>query len=127
MNIEAELKAIEKAEKAMHKAIDDETNLEKEIISVAEIVANNLENNPFANMEIQNRSFLVLATLYNNPKGERCISLVAREKSKIVTPQSTVIKADLLLDEEYSKRENLVCGIKALLGHITGLIKPEVM
>lgn len=122
-----DLKAIEKAEKALHKKIDAEVSLEKEIHEVARYTAKALENKPMAPFSIQGRDFILVAAIYSNDIGEKCIQLVAREKLKVEVSTPTVIKADLVIDNRYSKEENLVAGIKAILGHVTGYIKPEVL
>lgn len=127
MSIEQELKKIITAEEEWHKAINNEIALENEIKEVSEIVANTLKNKPMALMCIQNRTFVVIAATYHNNQMSKCIQLVAREKTEIVTAKSNIIKANLVVDTNYTMKENLTCGIKALLGHITGLIKPEVL
>lgn len=124
MSLEQELKNIEKAEKNLHKLIDDEVALEEEIKEVSEIVATQLSNKPMAAMYIQNREFIVMATTYQKANN-KSMQIVAREKSLIETSKAKIIKADFVIDTNYTKRENLVTGIRALLGHITGLIKPE--
>ena len=127
MSLEQELNKIKEAEKEWNKIINNEVILEREIEDVARITANILENKPFAPFEIDKREFIVIATTYNNEKNNKCIQLVAREKTKIETSTAKIIKADFELDTNYSKKENLITGIKALLGHITGLIKPETL
>lgn len=124
MSLEQDLKNIETAEKNLHKLIDDEVSLEEEIKEVSNVVATQLENKPMALMCIQNREFIVMATTYNN-LNRKSMQIVAREKQIIETSKSKILKADFVIDENYTKRENLVTGIKALLGHMTGLIKPE--
>lgn len=127
MNIEKELKKFDEAEKALTKQIDDEIALEEEIQEVAAYTAKALENKPMVPFSIQGRDFIVVAAMHDGPKGERMIQLVAREKLAIISPQAKIIKADLVIDTNYTKEENLVAGIKAILGHITGHIKPEVL
>lgn len=122
-----DLKMIEKAEKALHKQIDSEISLEEEIQEVASYTARLLENKPMALFSIQGRDFAIVAATYTNDIGQSCIQLVAREKLKIEISTPTVIKADLVIDTNYTKEENLVAGIKAILGHVTGYIKPEVL
>lgn len=127
MNMNEELKKINEAEKALHKQIDDEVALEEEIQEVALYTAKALENNPMAPFTIQNRDFILVAATHAGNKGEKKIQLVAREKLAIMTPDAKIIKADLTIDTNYTKEENLTAGIKAILGHITGCIKPEVL
>ena len=127
MTKKVDLKAIEKAEKALHKQIDKEVSLEKEIHEVARHTAKALENKPMAPFSIQGREFIIIAGIHTNDIGEKCIQLVAREKLKVEVSTPTVIRADLVIDNRYSKEENLVAGIKAILGHVTGYIKPEVL
>ena len=127
MSLEQELNKFKEAEKAWNKVIDSEVSLEKEIEDIAKITANILENKPFAPFEIDEREFIVIATTYNNEKNNKCIQLVTREKTKIQTSTAKIIRGDFELDTNYSKRENLITGIKALLGHITGVIKPETL
>ena len=127
MSLEQELNKFKEAEKAWNKVIDSEVSLEKEIEDIAKITANILENKPFAPFEVDGREFIVIATTYNNEKNNKCIQLVTREKTKIQTSTAKIIRADFELDTNYSKKENLITGIKALLGHITGVIKPETL
>lgn len=127
MNIQEELKKFDEAEKALTKQIDDEVALEEEIQEVALYTAKTLANNPMAPFTIQNRDFIVVAATHTGAKGEPMIQLVAREKLAILTPDAKIIKADLTIDTNYTKEENLIAGIKAILGHITGCIKPEVL
>lgn len=127
INIKAELEKIEKAEKELHKIIDDEVELEAEIKEVSEKAALDLEMRPMTMIEIQGRKFMLIASLYNDNKNSRHILIVAREKTELITPSSTILKADALIDTNYTKKENLVCCIKGLLGHITGYIKPEAL
>lgn len=127
MNIKKELEKIDKAEKALRKQIDDEVNLEQEIQEVSKYTAKILNGSPMAPFSIQGRNFMVVAAVYSNEQNEQCIQLVAREKLNIEISTPTVIKADLVIDTNYTREENLVGGLKALLGHITGHIKPEAM
>lgn len=127
MNIKKELKRIEEAEKALRKQIDDEINLEQEIQEVSKHTAKLLSNNPMAPFSIQGRDFIVVAAVHTNEQNEQCIQLAAREKLRIDIATPTVIKADLVIDTNYTKEENLIGGLKALLGHITGHLKPEVL
>nr|DAV25169.1 MAG TPA: hypothetical protein [Caudoviricetes sp.] len=127
MNINEELKKFDEAEKALTKQIDDEVALEEEIQEVALYTAKALANSPMVPFTIQNRDFIVVAATHKGPKGEPMIQLVAREKLAIVTPEAKIIKADLIIDTNFTKEENLIAGIKAILGHITGCIKPEVL
>ena len=124
MNIDKEIKKIEETEKAFLKQIDDENILEKEIDDIAKYTAEKLSKEMAASFTIQNRTFIVIASTYNDHKN---IQLVAREKTKIDTPNAKIIRADLEMDLSYTKQENLIVGIKALLGHITGYLKPEAI
>ena len=114
-------------EQKLHKQIDDEVKREEEIDEIAQYTARQLAVNPMVPFSIDNRDFLLVAAMYNDNVGNRCIQLVAREKTAILTPNAKIIKANMELDINYTKEENLVVGIKALLGHITGCIKPEVL
>lgn len=127
LKISNTLKAIEKEEKKLHKIIDDELELEEEIREVAEKASQDLNYKPMAGIEIQGREFILVASFYNDGYGKRHILVVARERTKLVAPRTTILKADAELDENYTKKENLLCCIKGLLGHITGYIKPETL
>lgn len=126
MDLQKELKHIEEAEKALHKKIDDEVTLEKEIDEVAKFTAKQLANKPMVPFSIQGEDYFIIAAVQNLGNVMK-IELVARKVDKIVTPNSKVIRANLEVDPEYTKEENLIAGIKAILGHITGCIKPEVL
>ena len=126
-DIDNKLKEITEIEQILHKKIDDDVKQEEEIDEIAKYTAQQLSLNPMVPFSINGRDFLVVAAMYNNSAGERCIQLVAREKNTILTPNAKVIKANMVLDTNYTKEENLIVGIKALLGHITGCIKPEVL
>lgn len=126
MNLQKELKHIEEAEKALHKKIDDEVTLEKEIDEVAKFTAKQLANKPMVPFSIQGEDYFIIAAVQNLGNVMK-IELVARKVDKLVTPNSKVIRANLEVDPEYTKEENLIAGIKAILGHITGCIKPEVL
>lgn len=119
------LSDIKKAEAELHKQIDDEVKIDEEIEEVAKVTARALESKPMAHMQIENRDFLVVAALTGTVP--RILTVVAREKTRIATPTSKVIKANVELDMRYTKQENLEGAIKAILGHITGRIKPEVL
>lgn len=127
MNLKAELDHLDKAEKALIKKIDDEVALEEEIQEVSTFTAKCMLSKPIVPMSIQGRDFLVVSQQYKNESNELCINIVAREKTLIDIGNAKVIKADLVIDTNYTIEENLCVGVKALLGHITGLIKPEVM
>lgn len=127
MNLKKELEKFDLAEKALHKQIDDEVALENEIQEVAKYTARQLSSKPMAFMSIQKRDFVVLAVNQFDAQGRRCIQVVAREKTLIDTINATIIKADLVVDTNYTMEENLLACIKALLGHITGHIKPEAL
>ena len=127
MNINAELKKAQEIEKVLHKKIDSEVDLEREIDEVAKYTAKALEKRPIAAFTIQKRDFIVIATMKEGPKTGSVIELVAREKPKIITPNEKIYRANLTIDTDYSKEENLTVGIKAILGHVTGHIKPEVI
>lgn len=127
MNINSELKRLQLAEKALHKKIDDEVALEQEIQEVSLYTARALENRPMVPFSIQGRNFILVAAVSSSPKGKKMIQLVAREKLAVITPDATIIRADLTIDTNYTKEENLAAGIKAILGHITGCIKPEAL
>lgn len=126
MDLQKELKHIEEAEKALHKKIDDEVTLEKEIDEVAKFTAKQLANKPMVPFSIQGEDYFIIAAVQNLGNVMK-IELVARKVDKLVTPNSKVIRANLEVDPEYTKEENLIAGIKAILGHITGCIKPEVL
>lgn len=126
MDLQKELKHLEEAEKALHKKIDDEVTLEKEIDEVAKFTAKQLANKPMVPFSIQGEDYFIIAAVQNLGNVMK-IELVARKVDKIVTPNSKVIRANLEVDPEYTKEENLIAGIKAILGHITGCIKPEVL
>ena len=122
----ADLKLINTIEENLHKKIDDQVKLEEEIEEVAKYTAHNLVNNHMTAMTIQNRDFILVMTEHKNNE-DRLIQIAAREKNAILTPMATVIKADFIIDTNYSKEENLIAGVKAILGHITGYIKPETL
>lgn len=122
-----DLKRMDEDEKALRKKIDDEIKLDEEIDEISETTARLLESNMMTTFSIQERDFVVIATTYRNQLNAPCIQIVAREKTKIDLSQARVLRADLEIDMNYTRKENLVSGIKALLGHITGRIKPEVL
>lgn len=122
----ADLKLINTIEENLHKKIDDQVKLEEEIEEVAKYTAHNLINNPMTAMTIQNRDFILVMTEHRTNE-DRLIQIAAREKNAILTPMATIIKADFVIDTNYSKEENLIAGVKAILGHITGYIKPETL
>lgn len=121
------LKEIMEMEQKLHKQIDDEVKREEEINEIAIYTAKKLQYAPMVPFSIDGRDFVLVVANYNNARGMRCMQLVAREKTIIETPTAKIIKADLEIDTNYTLEENLVVGIKALLGHITGCIKPEVL
>lgn len=121
------LKKIEAEEKRINKSIDDEVSLDKEIDEVANITASSLEKSPMVVMSIQSRDFVVVNKVYKNEKNKNCIQIAAREKTAIDVATPKILKADFGMDIKYSLKENLAVGIKALLGHITGRIKPETL
>lgn len=127
MSLEQNLKIANEIEKNLNKKIDDEVNLDNEIISVAEYVSGLLDKNPIVPFEIQNRHFVAIASTYFNNINRKCIQIVAREKTQIVSPRSKIIKANIEIDEEYSMTENLNCALKGLLGHIVGKLKPQAL
>lgn len=127
MNLKAELKKIDDAEKALHKQINNEVALEQEIQEVAKYTAKCLAVTPMCSMSIQGRNFIAVVRSYSNERNEKCFQVAAREKTLIETPTATVLKADLVVDKEYTMKENLEACIKALLGHITGYIRPEAL
>lgn len=122
----ADLTLINKIEENLHKKIDDQVKLEEEIEEVAKYTAHNLINNHMTAMTIQNRDFVLVMTEHRTNE-DRAIQIAAREKNAILTPMATIIKADFVIDTNYSKEENLIAGVKAILGHITGHIKPETL
>jgi hypothetical protein len=124
MNVELQLKDIEKAEKVFHGQIDYENTLEAEIQEVAKFTAKVLSTKPICQFTIQNRNFLIIPSFYKK-RNIRCIQLVAREIVKVDLSTAKVLRANLEIDDRCTVEENLICGIRALLGHITGLIKPE--
>lgn len=127
MSEKQDLKKIEEAEKEWINSIDKDINKENEIEEISKYTADILENNLFAFFEIDNRKFIVVPRIYYNNKNQKSIQLVAREKTHIATPDNKIIKADFVIDKNYTNKENLVTGLKALLGHITGIIKPETL
>ena len=126
MDLQKELKHLEEAEKALHKKIDSEVALEEEIDEVAKFTAQQLANKPMVPFSIQGEDYFIIAATQHLGNVMK-IELVARKVDKLVTPNSKVIRANLEVDPEYTKEENLIAGIKAILGHITGCIKPEVL
>lgn len=126
MDYSKELKHIEKAEKALHKKIDDEVALEEEIDEIAKFTAKQLANKPMVPFSIKEEDYFIIAATQNLGNIIK-IELVARKVDKIATPNSKIIRANLEVDPEYTKEENLIAGIKAILGHITGCIKPEAL
>lgn len=116
-------KAIKKAQKALHKQIDTEVSIEKEIHQVADYTTKQLLKGPFTPFQIQGRTFIVVMSTTETPV--KTIMLSAREKLVVETGNDVVIKAKAEIDMEYSFEENISCCVKALLGHITGYIKPE--
>lgn len=122
----ADLTLINKIEENLHKKIDDQVKLEEEIEEVAKYTAQKLINSPMTAMTIQNRDFILVMTEHRTNE-DRLIQIAAREKNAILTPMATVIKADFVIDTNYSKEENIIAGVKAILGHITGHIKPETL
>lgn len=126
MNLSQELKHLEKAEKALHKKIDAEVALEEEIDEIAKFTAKQLTNKPMVPFSINGDDYFIIAATQNLGNVMK-IELVARKVDKIATPSTKLLRANLEVDPEYTKEENLIAGIKAILGHITGCIKPEVL
>lgn len=126
MNISRELKHLEEAEKALHQKIDSEVSLEEEIDEISKFTAKQLTNKPMVPFSIQEEDYFIIAATQNLGNSIK-IELVARKVSKLVTANSRIIRANLEVDPRYTKEENLIAGIKAILGHITGHIKPEVL
>lgn len=118
-------KLTDEIEKNLNKKIDDEINLENEIKEVANHAANQLSSKPIATMEIQGARYLLAMKQYTNVHGKPCVNIASRKIVDIVTQSATVTNANAELDMQYTLQENIVTIIKGLLGHYTGLIKPE--
>ena len=88
--LDKKLKEIEKIEQKLHKQIDDEVKREDEINEIAQYTARQLSLNPMVPFSIDGREFLLVAAMYNDAKGNRCIQLVAREKTILATPTRMV-------------------------------------
>lgn len=127
MSIKSDIEKIKLAEDRLHKQIDDEINLSTEITEVSNFTAKRLTAKQLAPMSIQGRDFLTSVGTYVNDKNKTCIQVVAREKTAIDIGQAKIYRAEVEIDTQYTMEENLVSCIKAMLGHITGLLKPEVL
>ena len=110
-------------EQKLHKQIDDEVKREEEIDEIAQYTARQLAVNPMVPFSIDNRDFLLVAAMYNDNVGNRCIQLVAREKTAILTPNAKIIKANMdiriLIDNKLGNAKLIINeGLKLLRAHI---------
>lgn len=128
-------KQIENIQRELMEQIDSEVELDKYIESQSDNIASQLFLNPDHNMtvSIDNAIYeLGYRILQTQQSSSKYIFMLAANKNKQkfcenAGKQYMPFKINAEMDLNYSEKDNLKAATEALIRHITGNIKPELL